>query len=184
MTAVSYYAGLRPSEVVMLRPSAISLPSSGWGRIDVVEADVSFDEPGEPKTGERSVPIPARLVAMLRQWIHDRGIGRDELLFRTRGDKRPSPSNWSRVLKRALATAGQPPMRVYDCRHAAATAWLQAGAPLGDVARRLGHSVETLVSTYVGALEGDEQMTNARIQTLIEQDTPPIDRGIAASGPA
>lgn len=178
MTAVSYYAGLRPSEVVMLRPRALSLPSSGWGRIDVVEADVSFDEPGEPKTGERSVPIPSRLVAMLGQWIHDRGIGRDELLFRTRGDKRPSPSNWSRVLKRALAEVGQPPMRVYDCRHAAATAWLRAGAPLGEVARRLGHSVETLVSTYVGALEGDEQTTNQRIEALIERDVSVGDRVI------
>jgi hypothetical protein len=47
-----------------------------------------------------------------------------------------------------------PPMRIYDCRHAAATTWLRAGVPLGEVARRLGHSVETLVSTYVGALDG------------------------------
>jgi len=38
MTAVVYYAGLRPSEVVMLRPRALALPASGWGRIDVVEA--------------------------------------------------------------------------------------------------------------------------------------------------
>ena len=38
-------------------------------------------------------------------------------------------------------------LRVYDCRHAAATTWLQAGIPLGGTARRLGHSVETLVST-------------------------------------
>jgi hypothetical protein len=30
------------------------------------------------------------------------------------------------------------------------------GCPLGEVARRLGHSVETLVSTYVGALQGDD----------------------------
>jgi integrase len=38
-------------------------------------------------------------------------------------------------------------MRVYDCRHACATTWLRAGVPLGEVARRLGHSVETLVTT-------------------------------------
>ena len=66
MTAVAYYAGLRPSEVIMLRAKALHLPSKGWGRIDVTEADVSFDEPGEPKTGPRSVPIPEPLVAMLR----------------------------------------------------------------------------------------------------------------------
>src|SRR5215207_5369904 len=62
MTAIAYYAGLRPSEVVMLRPRALHLPSWGWGRIEVVEADIDYDESGEPKTDDRSVPIPPRLV--------------------------------------------------------------------------------------------------------------------------
>jgi hypothetical protein len=44
MTAVAYYAGLRPSEVVMLRARALELPTSGRGRIEVVEADIFFDE--------------------------------------------------------------------------------------------------------------------------------------------
>lgn len=67
MTAVAYYAGLRPSEVVMLRPRALLLPDAGWGRLAVLEADVSFDEPGEPKTGVRRVPIDrARALAGLR----------------------------------------------------------------------------------------------------------------------
>lgn len=47
-------------------------------------------------------------------------------------------------------------MRIDDCRHAAATTWLRAGMPLGETARRLGHSVETLVSTCVGALDDEE----------------------------
>jgi integrase len=60
MTAVAYYAGLRPSEVVYLRPRALHLPADGWGRIDVVEADDGWDEPAEPKMGERSRTHPAR----------------------------------------------------------------------------------------------------------------------------
>ncbi len=95
MTAVAYYAGFRPSEVVMLRARALVLPSTGWGRIDVVEADIDWDEPGEPKTGERTVPIPA-LVAILRDWTDERRIHGDGLLFRTRNGKRPAASNWSR----------------------------------------------------------------------------------------
>jgi integrase len=59
---------------------------------------------------------------------------------------------------------------VYDCRHAAATTWLRAGVPLGEVARRLGHSVDTLVSTYVGALDGDEQIANDRIDQALSID--------------
>jgi integrase len=167
MTAVAYYAGLRPSEVVMLRGRALHLPDSGWGRIDVVEADVSFDEPGEPKTGRRSVPIPPQLVEILRGWVEEREIGLDALLFRTRNGSRPTASNWSRAYQRALRRIGHHPLRVYDCRHAAATTWLKAGVPLGEVARRLGHSVETLVSTYFGALAGDEELANERIEEAL-----------------
>ena len=167
MTAVVYYAGLRPSEVVMLRPRALTLPATGWGRLDVVEADISFDEPGEPKTGPRSVPIPPVLVDMLSTWADERSLGADDLLFRTRTGGLPTRSNWSRAWQRALRQTGQAPLRVYDCRHAAATTWLKAGAPLGEVARRLGHSVETLVTTYVGALAEDESLANSRIAEVL-----------------
>jgi integrase len=160
MTAVLYYAGLRPSEVVMLRPQALTLPLEGWGTIAVVEADIDWDEPGEPKTGHRKVPIPPELAGLLRSWIEEHSLDDDALLFRTRTDRRPTPSNWGRTLKRACRLAGREPMRVYDGRHACASAWLRAGVPLGEVARRLGHSVETLVSTYVGALDGDDLAAN------------------------
>lgn len=168
MTAVAYYAGLRPSEVVMLRPRALLLPSEGWGRINVTEADISFDESGEPKTGPRTVPIPPVLVTILREWIEESGFNApDVLLFRTSGDKRPSASNWGRAWHRALAAVGQEPLRVYDCRHAAATTWLRAGVPLAETARRLGHSVETLVSNYVGALDDEEHIGNTRIESIL-----------------
>ena len=48
------------------------------------------------------------------------------------------------------------------------TTWLRAGMPLGETARRLGHSVETLVSTYVGALDDEEQVGNQRIDSILE----------------
>ena len=76
-------------------------------------------------------------------------------------------SNWLRAWHGALATIDHAPLRLYDCRHAAATTWLRAGVPLGEVAKRLGRSVETLVSTYVGALEGDEEIANARIDAQL-----------------
>jgi integrase len=168
MTAVAYYAGLRPSEVVMLRRDALTLPDEGWGSIDVREADVDFDEPGEPKTGQRPVPIPPVLVGMLRESIDDQPeLAPGDLIFRTRNDKRPTQSNWGRAWRRALIAVGHRPLRVYDCRHAAATTWLRAGVPLAEVARRLGHSVETLVSTYVGALPDDEQVGNQRIEAAL-----------------
>jgi len=165
--AVLYYAGLRPSEAVMLRPRALHLPPEGWGRIDVVEADISFDEPGEPKTGERSVPIPPVLVEMLRGWLRANSFEDAAYIFRSRTGRRPTASNMARTWQRALRMIGHPSLRVYDCRHAAATTWLGAGVPLGEVARRMGHSVETLVSTYVGALTGDEALANERIEIAL-----------------
>ncbi|WP_341253529.1 tyrosine-type recombinase/integrase [Euzebya pacifica] len=165
MTSVVYYAGLRPSEVVMLRVGALTLPEDGWGSIHVVEAEDGEGGSGEPKTGPRHVPIPPPLVALLRDWLDEAGLqSRDELLFRTRTGQRPSRSNWRRAWLTALDKADLAPMRVYDCRHAAATTWLRAGVPLGETARRLGHSVETLVSVYVGALGDDEKLGNARIE--------------------
>lgn len=167
MTAIAYYGGLRPSEVVMLRCRSLTLPAKGWGRIDITEADVSHDEPGEPKTGPRSVPIPPVLVALLTDWLAASDLVDDDLLFRTRTGRRPTASNWLRAWHRALRSIGHPPLRIYDCRHAAATTWLQAGVPMGEVARRLGHSVATLVSTYVGALATEERVANERIESAL-----------------
>jgi integrase len=165
MTAVAYYAGLRPSEVVMLRTSHLTLPEDGWGRIDVLEADIAFNVSGEPTTGPRSVPIPPVLVAMLTEWVGSLDTTASDRLFLTRSGNQPTPSNWTRAWHRALRSIDHPTLRIYDCRHAAATTWLQAGVPLGEAARRLGHSVETLVSTYVGSLTGDEEISNSRIET-------------------
>ena len=100
----------------------------------------------------------------------------DELILRTRNDNRPTASNWRRAWHRALASVGEPPLRIYDCRHAAATTWLQVGVPLGVVARRLGHSVATLVSTCVGAIAGDDQSANDRIDAMLEERVRPLMR--------
>lgn len=172
MTATIYYGGLRPSEVVMLRPSVLYLPETGWGWIDVVEADDGFDEPVEPKEGVRRVPIPPVLVAILRAWIADNDIAVEQLLFRTRNDRRPTESNWTRALQRACRAVIGRTIRIYDCRHACATFWLRTGVDLAEAARRLGHSVETLVSTYVGVIEGDDLRANDLIDAALPRSLP------------
>ena len=43
------------------------------------------------------------------------------------------------------------------------------GVSLGEAAKRLGHRVETLVTTYVGAIEGDETVANARIEAALTE---------------
>lgn len=169
LTATVLYAGLRPSEAVMVRRSALYLPDEGWGKIAVVEADIDFDQPGDPKTGNRTVPIPPVLVEILSDWIAAGGFKPDSRLFRTQAGTRPTQSNWGRAWHRALAKVGHERLSLYDCRHTAATTWLRAGVPLGETARRMGHSVETLVACYVGALKGDEQAGNDAIDAYLAQ---------------
>ncbi len=171
MTATAYYAGLRPSEIVMLRPKALTLPTTGWGEIAVTESDIDFDEPGEPKEGDRSVPIPRKLVDIFIDWLDAGDFQQGDLLFRTRHGNRPTHSNWGRAWKRALKSAEMEPLSIYDCRHAAATTWLAAGVPLGEAALRLGHSVETLVSHYVGALEDHTGKSNRSIDAALDSES-------------
>jgi integrase len=166
MTAVAYYAGLRPSEVVMLRVRSAELTTDGWGRVDVTEADISFDEPGEPKTGPRSVRIPPVLVAMRREWVQQNDLtSPDQLRFQTRNhtgraDRTGPGRGISRSSRWAGSRCGYPPTR-------GRTKWLRAGMPFGETARRLGHSVETLVHIYVGALDDQEQVANQRIDSIL-----------------
>ena len=94
------------------------------------------------------MPIPADLVALLRSWLDAGDFDDDELISRSRKGNRPSGSNWRRAWRLALAKIDYPPLR---------------SVPLGEAARRLGHSVETLVSTYIGALKGDETASNEMI---------------------
>jgi hypothetical protein len=48
----------------------------------------------------------------------------------------------------------------------------QAKNELQDLlSSRSGHSVETLVSTYVGALDGDEAVANRRIDAVLGSKT-------------
>jgi integrase len=178
MTSTMAYGGLRPSEVVMLRPRVLTLPEAGWGRIEVAESDIDFDEPGDPKTGNRTVPIPGDLVGVLRRWLAVVGpVSDDALIFRTRYESRPSQSNWGRAWHLALKKIDHERLRVHDCRHFAATTWLHAGVPLGEAARRLGHSVETLVATYVSALKGDELIANQLIDNYLSSHTARTESG-------
>ena len=167
MTAVAYFGGLRPSEVLMLRParseaSGVRLGSDRGhrGRHLARRARRAEDRSTDSAHPSRTRRDPARLAR--------------HAPVRTKRPPVPHPQRQaSRGVElvpswhRALRAIGHEPLRVYDCRHAAATTWLKAGVPLGEVARRLGHSVETLVSTYVGAMEVDEALGNERIELAL-----------------
>lgn len=160
MSRVILDAGLRPSEVIDLAVDALTLPDTGWGLVVVSQADVARAEPGEPKTGERRVPLHPDTVALLRDWC----AGRTGFLFRTRSGRRPTLSNWWRCLTGGCARVALVKLSPYDLRHIAATTMVNAGVPIGEAAERLGHSPEELLRTYVHALAGDAELANRRLE--------------------
>lgn len=155
---IAWYLGTRPGETKALRVEDFRLPKDGWGSVNVVRSLEPDDSDGPTKTGDtRAVPVHPVLVSILRDWSGDRTHGR---LVETRGGKPHTQSNWSRTLKRACRVAGVPEFTPYTLRHANATLMLRTGVSPGEAARRLGHSVETLMTTYAGVMRGDSQLAN------------------------
>lgn len=171
LLSLVYFAGLRPSEARGLYVEDLALPEQGWGSARIHRAYTGIGEAwgdeheleGDTKTSvNRDVPLHPHLVEVLREYIGDRINGP---VVRTRKGNPPSLSNMLRSWRRAQGS--NPRWSTYDLRHAAATTWLAAGVPIGEVARRLGHSPEVLLSTYAGVLLGDIETSNARIEQAL-----------------
>ncbi|WP_177245205.1 tyrosine-type recombinase/integrase [Streptosporangium canum] len=77
---------------------------------------------------------------------------------------------WRRARKAALSPAehvSQVARRPYDLRHANASMLIQAGVPVVEIARRLGHSIRTLLNTYAHWIDGGEDAANAQIEAAL-----------------
>ncbi len=189
-----YYAATRPSEAVLLTEPDLSLPSRGWGRIDLAtsaaRAGRDWTDDGTARQARglkhraqhetRSVPIPPVLVAMLRAHLRAYGTPLDGRLFRTSRGGLIQDSAYSAVWQAARAAALTPAQhasplarRPYDLRHAAVSLWLNAGVPATEVARRAGHSVAVLLKVYAHCIDGQADNVNKRIADALGSDDDP-----------
>ena len=129
----------------------------------------------EPKTkrSARSIDIPDPIWTLLQghrdhqcseqQRAGERWTGAEwgELVFTTPTGDPIQGRVVTRMLQGILASAGLPPMRFHDLRHAAATLMLALGIPLLEVSRALGHSqTSTTLDIYSHALP--EMRSDAR----------------------
>ena len=80
-----------------------------------------------------------------------------------------------KAAKEAVLPTGSPltSTRPYDLRHGNATLLLNAGVPIPDVAARLGHTPEVLLSTYAHVLNSDRQRANQRVDAYLAGDSVP-----------
>jgi len=161
--------GLRPGEAFALRWDALNL-DAGWLRVERTLGRKgkgqpwSFDEPKTPKS-RRTVTLPPSVTRAL---LAHRAAQAEErlkagseyadlgLVFATPfGQPLDERNVVNRHFKPALARAGLPgAIRLYDCRHTAATLMLAGGAAIRAVADRLGHSsAKMTLDVYAHALE-------------------------------
>ena len=171
LAAVCFYAGTRPGESRAIDVSKLTLPATGWGSLlvdqAVKDAGGDFGTVDEhihvTKTGnDQVVPLAPQLVAILAAHVGDRTSG---LLVATPRNLPIDHTNWARAWARVQKPGGTS-WSLYDLRHAAATTMLSAGIQIGEVARRLGHSPEVLLTHYAGVLVGDEAASNAKLEGI------------------
>jgi integrase len=76
-------------------------------------------------------------------------------------------SGWASALRRA-GNVGVPAIRFHDVRHTHATLMLNAGRPVHEVARRLGHRPEQCLSTYAHLLAQQGQAGAAAFAAMVD----------------
>jgi integrase len=188
MFAAMYYAALRPAEAVNLRKADCDLPAAGWGRLYLArstpEVGRRYTDSGEPHDEKglkhrsndevRPVPIPPELVELLTAHIARYGTADDGRLFRQSNGNIVRTSTYTQVWRAARALALVPEQaasplaaRPYDLRHAAVSLWLNAGVPAPTVAIRAGHSVDVLLRVYANCIDGDDEIANRRISSVL-----------------
>jgi integrase len=202
MFACMYYGGLRPAEALGLREADCYLPEDGWGSLTLEktrpQAGKQWTDSGEAHDDRglkhradketRLVPIPGKLVAILRDHIETHGTSADGRLFRTSKGQPFTASaihgvwNQARTLAftpaQVLSPLAQTP---YDLRHAAVSLWLNAGVAAPDVAERAGHSVDVLLKVYAKCIDGQREISNRRIDAVL---APVVPASGAGPGPA
>lgn len=151
------YSGLRISEAAALRVNDID-----FVRKTITVDEVVVEHKGKlsirpyPKNdnSRRTLGVPQNLMTLLRDLLSKRkGLTPEAMVFTGQRGKTLRPSNWTpRVFEKAVEKAHQDGLTPHHLRHTAATMWVDLGASLLQIARRLGHRDTTMVERVYGHL--------------------------------
>ena len=161
------FCGLRQGEILGLTLANVNFRESV---IQVRHSLTHFDELKGPKTqaGNRDVPFPPHVGAMLRQWL-DAGFVANErdLVFRSAKGERICASSmtatlWRAVLTRAGLWRARDNFHFHVLRHFAASWWLYNGMPITDTASLMGHAkFDMTLQVYAHPIVGGHRRTEA-----------------------
>jgi integrase len=152
------YTGMRFGELVGFRVEDVDLKAR---RIRVRRSTTQVGGKlieGDPKSsaGRRSIPVPQRLVPILRDRVSGRPPGAPAIT---------SPNgallgleNWKRSTKwrASIVAINRPKMRVHDLRHTYASLARPAGADLRLLQKTMGHASITVTAHVYADLNDDE----------------------------
>lgn len=152
ITEVLFSCGLRVSELVGLRMSALCL-------------DEQYLRVSGKGSKERLVPVSAKAVRELRLWFLDRNLmtikpGEDDYVFLNRRGAHLTRTMILIIVKRQAADAGiAKTISPHTLRHSFATELLRGGADLRAIQAMLGH--ESIATTQIYTHISDQTLREA-----------------------
>jgi integrase len=106
-------------------------------------------KPPKTRSSIRDVPVPSEVMAALREHRRRQNEQRlalgpvwedNDLVFAAANGRPIYPDNLKRDFERLVHLAGVPRIRIHDQRHTHVTLAIAAGADIGAVSQRIGHS--------------------------------------------
>jgi integrase len=158
VVSILAYTGLRFGELTGLNVEDVDLDARRIRvRRSITQVGGKLVE-GNPKSkaGRRSVPIPERLVPMLKARIDGRLPGAAAVT--SAKGSRLGLENWKRSVRwrAVIAEIGRDKLRVHDLRHTYASLSRRAGADLRLLQKAMGHASITVTAHTYADLFDDE----------------------------
>jgi len=159
---VLWNTGMRVGELLALSVGDIDLEAG------IINISKSLQRIGgvtyitEPKTprSNRKIKIPKFLVTDIQDYCNSRyGLKDDDKLFEI-------TKSWlEKEMQRGIKNSGVKRIRVHDIRHSHASALIDKGISIVEIAARLGHErIETTLNTYGHRLPDREDQLIAKLE--------------------